>query len=95
MEVGEHDERQGQRQPAVEVAAVAAVPQPEPDRGNESEDGEKAVGGNDRSRAPTVGVGRLEVEPEEPPIEPQPEERDRHEQRRPQRVRGAAGLFSA
>ena len=30
VEVGEHDERERQRQPAVEVAAVAAVAQPEP-----------------------------------------------------------------
>ena len=42
VEVGEDDERQGQRQPAVEVAAVAAVAQSEPDRGNEREHGEQA-----------------------------------------------------
>ena len=48
VEVGEDDERERQRQPAVEIAPVAAVAQPEADDGDEREDGQEAVGDDDR-----------------------------------------------
>ena len=51
MKVGEDNEGEGERQPAVEVTAVAAVAETEADDGYEREQREQAVGADDRRRA--------------------------------------------
>ncbi len=77
VEVGEHDEREGERQPAVEVAPVAAVAQAEADDGDERERWSEVRTRRPRRRAGTVRAGDADVEPQDAGIEPDPDERDR------------------
>ena len=75
MQIGEDDERQREREPAVQITTVAAIAQTEADDRDERQDREQAVGDDHGRRAAAVRRC-VEVELEKACVEPDPAERD-------------------
>ena len=79
VEIREHDQGEGEREPAIEVAPVAAIAQPEAYDRDQREDGEQAVRTDDGGRTDPDGSCRVVVEPQVADVEPDGHERERHE----------------